>query len=145
MKATQKQLIENTGHINPKLVKAVIKQFGGWERFTELAEDVAKHGIDGGFSGFIYYSETHEFARKNRAIIVELLEETAEQLGEDVINMVANFGVFRNSPMNADDKKDLYKYLGGGRPQQGAITNVMAWFAAEEVCRAYSDMIYEMA
>ena len=73
------------------------------------------------------------------------MEETANQLSEDVVGMVSNFGVFRNSPMDADDRKDLYKYLGGGRPQQGAITNVMAWFAAEEVCRAYSDMIYEMA
>lgn len=145
MKATQKQLIENAGHINPKLIKSVVKQFGGWERFTESAEDVTKHGINGGFGGFIYYSETHNFAIKNRALIVELLEETANQLGEDVVNMVSNFGVFGNSPMHADDKKDLYKYLGGGRPQQGAITNVMAWFAAEEVCRAYSDMIYEMA
>lgn len=141
---TLKQLCESS-HINSKLIKSVVKQFGGWESFTQTAEDVTKHGIDGGFGGFIYYSETHEFAMKNRSLIVELLEETANQLGEDVVNMVANFGVFRNSPMDADDRKELYKYLGGGRPQHGAITNVMAWFAAEEVCRAYSDMIYEIA
>lgn len=53
--------------------------------------------------------------------------------------MVANFGVFRNSPMDNDDRKDLYKYIGGGRPEQGTITNVMAWFALEEVCRMFED------
>ena len=143
MKITRKQLQQNAGHISPKLVNAVINQFGGWESFTESAEDVTKHGINGGFGGWIYYSETHKFAMTNRSLIVELLLETASQLGEDVVSMVNNFGVFRGT-MDADDRKDLYKYLGGGRPEQGAITNVMAWFAAEEVCRVYSDMVYEL-
>jgi len=68
-----------------------------------------------------------------------MLEDMADQLGEDVVAMVAGFGVFRGSPMDADDKKDLYRYLGGGKVDQGAITNVMAWFAAEEVCRMFED------
>jgi hypothetical protein len=139
---TIKSFVNHAGHINPKLIKSVIAQFGGWDSFKESAEDVSNHGIDGGFHGFIYYADTHKFALKNRALIVELLEESADSLGEDVVYMVSNFGVFRCNSMDADDRKDLYKFLGGGIPQQGAITNVMAWFAAEEVCRAYSDMVY---
>jgi hypothetical protein len=114
------------------LINAVIANIG-----MDSVGDVNNHGADSGFSGFTYYSDTHKFAIKHRNAITALLEETASQLGEDVVNMVSNFGVFRNSPMDQDDKKDLYRYLGGGKPSQGAITNVMAWFALEEVCRMF--------
>lgn len=116
------------------LINAVITRIG-----MSSVEDVINHGIDGGFSGFIYYSDTHKFAIAYRKLIVQMLEEMASDLGEDVVKMVAGFGVFRNSPMDDQDKKDLYKYLSLGRPQQGAITNVMAWFAAEEVCRMFDN------
>jgi hypothetical protein len=113
------------------LINAVVSRIG-----KESIEDVNRHGIDGGYSGFIYYSDTHKFAMRYRKYIIELLEEYYQELGYDsVIDMVSKFGVFRNSPMDADDRKDLYRYLGGGRPESGTITNVMAWFAAEEVCR----------
>jgi hypothetical protein len=101
--------------------------------------DVVSHGADAGFSGFVYYSDTHKFAMKYRKLISAWLEEEADDLGEDVVSMVSNFGVFRNSKMDADDKKDLYKYIGGGKPEQGTITNVMAWFALEEVCRLFDN------
>ena len=132
---TKKEFLQNA----PSIAKAVINQFGGWEEFKQYAGDVSNHGINGGFSGFIYYSETHSFTLKNRADIIELLEETASSLGEDVVNMVNSFGVFGKEGMDKEEKKDLYKFLGGGRLSQGAITNVLAWFAAEEVCRLYTD------
>ena len=116
------------------LINAVCNSIG-----KDSIMDVVNHGIDGGFNGFIYYSDTHKFAMRYRSIIVRMLEDTADQLGEEVVNMVSNFGVFRRSPMDNEDKKDLYKYLGGGRPAQGTITNVMAWFAAEEVCRMFDN------
>ncbi len=129
--ATKKQVLTDNSEYKT-LINAVISNIG-----VDSVQDVNNHGIDGGFNGFIYYSDTHKFAIQYRKQIVKLLEEQAEQLGEDVVSMVSHFGVFRNSPMDAEDKKDLYKYLGGGKPTQGAITNVMAWFAAEEVCRMF--------
>jgi hypothetical protein len=74
-----------------------------------------------------------------RKLIIKMLEEMASELGEDVVQMVSGFGVFRKSPMDNEDKRELYKYLGGGRNTQSTITNVMAWFAAEEVCRMFED------
>lgn len=129
--STLRQVIKDNSQYKT-LINAVINNIG-----LDSVEDVVNHGIDGGFSGFIYYSDTHKFAMKHRKDIVTMLEDMANDLGEDVVKMVSGFGVFRNSPMDNDDKKDLYKYLGGGRPEQGAITNVMAWFAAEEVCRMF--------
>lgn len=130
---TKKQVIQDNADYKA-LINAVISRIG-----MDSVMDVVNHGIDGGFSGFIYYSDTHKFAMTYRKLIVQMLEETACQLGEDVVKMVSGFGVFRHSPMDAEDRKDLYKYLGGGRPEQGTITNIMAWFAAEEVCRMFDN------
>lgn len=129
-----KQQVLNSYPQYKTLINAVYNRIG-----KDSIMDVVNHGIDGGFNGFIYHSETHTFAMRYRSIIVRMLEETAQDLGEDVVSMVSSFGVFSRSPMDNEDKKDLYKYLGGGRPQQGAITNVMAWFAAEEVCRMFDN------
>jgi hypothetical protein len=132
MKSKAQVLRERPGHRT--LINAVTSRIG-----LDSVEDVNRHGIDGGFSGFIYYSDTHAFAMRHRKAIVEMLEEQANDYGQEVVEMVSHFGVFRNSPMDAEDRKDLYKYLGGGRPKQGTITNVMAWYAAEEVCRMFED------
>ena len=130
---TKKQVISEYSDYR-NLINAVISRIG-----IESVNDVIRHGADSGFSGFIYYSDTHKFAITYRKQIVQLLEESADSMGEDIVNMVKSFGVFRNNPMDSEDKKDLYKYLGGGRPEQGAITNVMAWFALEEVCRWFEE------
>jgi len=117
------------------LINAVVGRIG-----KEYIEDVNRHGMAGGFCGFTYYADTHKFAMRYRKYIIELLEESYQAIGyASVIDMVSSFGVFRNSPMDADDRKDLYRYLGGGRPEQCVITNVMAWFAAEEVCRWFEE------
>jgi len=116
------------------LINAVVRSIG-----KESIEDVNRSGADAGFSGFIYYADTHAFAMRYRKLIVKMLEETADQMGTDVVVMVSGFGVFRNSPMDNEDKRELYKYLGGGRNEQSAITNVMAWFALEEVCRMFDN------
>lgn len=130
---------QNPAHA--KLIRAVIKQFGGMNSDTQqMMQDVLEHGIDGGFHGFIYYSDTVKFAQKNQKAIVALLEEQAEQLGEgDVISMVNCFKPFRKSGMDADNKKDLYLFLAGqaGRCSGTTIPNVLAWFAAESVCRMF--------
>jgi hypothetical protein len=71
---------------------------GGLENLKGLSAtlaDYAKHGVDSGLPGFTYYSDTLAFFRRNRKDIVKNLELTAEESGEDIINMVRNFGVFR--------------------------------------------------
>lgn len=131
MISTKKEVLKNNSDYKT-LINAVISRVG-----MDNIENINGHGIDGGYSGFIYHSDTHAFAMRYRKLIVKLLEEQANELGEEVVGMVAGFGVFRRSQMDNEDKKELYKYLGGGKCQQSAITNVMAWFAAEEVCRMF--------
>ena len=38
-----------------KLTRAVIRQLGGWKTAKESMLDIARHGVDGGFCGFVYY------------------------------------------------------------------------------------------
>lgn len=144
---TLKQLIKNAGHISPKLIKAVVNQFGGWEQFTESANDVTNHGINGGFGGFIYYSETCEFFKKNRAAIMELAEEQAAQLGDGgALEMIQSFNCFSSGsyPNRKPDftQSELAEGIYRGRGEYAdQIQNGLAWYAGEEVCRAYVDMI----
>jgi len=131
-----------------KTIKQVIKEWPEYKRLInavigrvgkESIMDINNYGIDGGYHGFIYYTDTHDFAMRYREDIIKLLEETAENFGEEIVKMVSDFGIFRHSKMDKDDRNDLYKYLGGGKPKQNTITNLMAWFAAEEVCRMFED------
>lgn len=132
MKSKQQVLRDNSDY--KTLINAVYANVG-----KDSIQSVNEHGIQGGYNGFIWYTETHAFAMRYRKLILKLLEQQAYELDEEVVEMVSNFGVFRNNPMDNDDRKDLYRYLGGGRPEQGQITNLMAWFAAEEVCRMFED------
>ena len=131
---SKKQVLADNAEFKT-LINAVINNLNGMDSIS----DINSHGIDGGYGNFVYYSDTHKFAMRYRKLIVKLLEQQADDLGVEVVEMVAGFGIFRRSAMDNDDRKDLYKYLGGGRPEQGTITNLMAWFAAEEVCRMFDN------
>lgn len=131
---TKKQVISEHPEYRA-LINAVIAGLGDMQSI----EEVNRHGIDGGYGDFIYYSVTHRFAMRHREDIVRLLEELASEFDEDIVMMVSGFGIFRRDPMDNEDRRDLYKYLGGGKPEQGTITNTMAFFAAEEVCRWFEN------
>jgi len=123
------------------LQKAVILQLGYdglTEECRETLEDINNHGISGGFSGFIYYTDTILFFKKNRAAIVELVREMAQVFGEDPIEMVANFNCVR--PADFEEREEIARALYGRiKPDDTQIPNALAWFAAEEVARQFID------
>ena len=134
---TMKRFIDRSNLPAP-LIRAVVKQSGGWNSFQEMARDVATHGADAGFSGWIYYRETMEFFRKNRKVVLEYAEEMAQDLGEPMLSMIQGFGIFRDAPI---DTQDLAKALYAGKgPEVATVYNVMSWFSLEEVARAYDDL-----
>ena len=125
-------------HIPARLIRATVKQMGGWSEFTEKAPDITQHGISGGFSGFIYYRDTEPFARRNRKEIVEVIENMADDLGESPVEMVRGFNCFRQSPPSVSA---VGRALYAGKDTEGEnLLNALAWFAAEEVARAYCDL-----
>ena len=126
---TLKKVIEEHKEYK-RLINAVINRVG-----LDSVEDINKHGIQGGYSGFIYYSDTVAFASRHRKMICSLLDDDADSFGTEIVEMVSNFGKYRYNRMDEDDKIDLYRYLGGSRCLYDQIPNLMAWYAAETVCR----------
>lgn len=114
------------------IIEDVVESIG-----VESIDDVNSHGIDGGFSGFIYYTETVDFYRKHRKTINAMVKDMAEQLGEDPAVMVANFNCLK--PCDDEDRWHIGACIYGGPLHDGTerIENALAWFAAEEVCRLF--------
>lgn len=127
-------------HLNASLIRAVVRQLGGWESFQQSAPDIASHGIDGGFHGFIYYTDTEAFARRNRALIAEMASEQAKEFGTGVIEMIRGFGCFRNGTKPTDEEIGSALYAGKDAKDGLPVLNALAWYAGEEVARSYVDL-----
>ena len=113
-----------------KLQRAVKRQLGSdtMQEFLETLQDVANHGAGGGFSGFTYYGETVDFARRNRAEIWQQLIDDSENFGQSVADMVCGFNCFKNYTRN--------EILQGLYNQGDSVTTVyngLAWYALESV------------
>lgn len=132
----------NSTNIPESLVEAVINQMGGWEDFSESAQDVANHGIGGGFNGFIYHADTVKFASDNLQSILTYAKDMAEELGEDgAYSLIAGFNCLND--YSADEVAETIHTQSiddDWSDEFTQIMNALAWFAAEEVCRAYADL-----
>ena len=114
------------------LINAVVNRIG-----LDSVEDVNCCGIDKGFNMFIYYTDTHSFAMRHRKQILSLAKNMADQLDyENFYDMVMDFKCVNNDD---DIYEDLCKYVSGSSCQPNIVTNAMAWFAAEEVCRMFEN------
>ena len=114
---------------------------GSKREFFKLStqfENCAEHGADMGFPGFIHYSETIPFFIENRTDIVKHMEQTASELGTDIISMVQNFGEFRNSekPTSSEVGRAIWD-SGKKWPELTSLYNVFAWYALEEVSHTW--------
>lgn len=129
------EVIKNSS-ISPKLIWSVIRQLGG----TESLQDIARHGIDGGFGGFIYYKDTFAFYKRNRKEINALVEDIAREFGENEIDFVASFRCIQH--VDSFTRHAIMVCLGGGRlPNDDynidAVANALSWFAAETVAQEF--------
>lgn len=133
---TLKSFVEKS-HIEAKLIRAVVRQIGGWENFINSAQDISAHGIDGGFHGFIYTAETVKFAKKNLPGIMELAKNMADDMGEDKYKMIAGFNCLKDYD-NLDVGESIYNKKS---EDHETVLNALAWFAGEEVARSYVDTL----
>jgi hypothetical protein len=126
-----------TGTIHHVITALGYRSNGGLESLKSLSAtlaDCAKHGADGGFPGFTYYSNTLSFFRNNRQDIVKNMELIAEELGEDIISMVQRFGVFRyDTPPTAASIGQALWCTGKLQDNLTSLYNVFAWFCLEEI------------
>ena len=134
-----------SANINPKLTAAVIRQFSGWETFQEKAHDVANHGISGGYCGFIYYDDTIAFAKKHKKLIIESIQQFADEIGESFTKVIADFNCLKNTGIT---ENDVITALMSPRSCDDYILqqvyNALAWYAAETVAQGYTDFVYNL-
>lgn len=131
-------------HIDSKLVKSVIRQFGGFESFKECYQDVVNHGINGGFSGFIYYDDTVKFALKNRDMIIELAKQDAESIGESgVLEFIQSFNCLGKKDYSVEEVGQSLFSSKAKAKENTQVLNALAWYAAEEVCRSFDNVSME--
>lgn len=99
--------------------------------------DIYNHGIDGGFHGFIYYTETVKFFDDNREIIIKALYELSEEFGQSVFDMVKGFKCLDDS--DGETVEALNAVLSNISTEHESdvtqIKNCLAWFAAEQVAQ----------
>jgi hypothetical protein len=121
-----------------RLIKAVINNVG-----IESVEDINRHGIDAGFGDFIYYDDTVAFYKKHKKIILKMAQKMADDIGEDMLNMVVHFNCLTNKqhPKTPDyTSTEIGEAIFAGHGEYATqILNAMAWFAAEEVCRMFEE------
>lgn len=130
----------DNSHISADLIRAVVTQCGGWQSFKDSAPDVTNHGADGGFHGFIYYTETVKFANRNKAAIMEMAKQMADDFGSSVYQMIAGFNCLKISEGEAAE--GIHDKNSENHTQ---VMNALAWFALEEVSRSYCDMLEQQA
>jgi hypothetical protein len=135
-KLSQAQFEEQTS-LPVSLVRAVIRQMGGYNCFKENAPDITRHGIDGGFSGFIYNRDTEAFARRNRADISTMASAQAQEFGSSVTEMIQGFGCFRHGTKPTDEEIGRALYAGEDAENGVGVLNALAWYVGEEVSRDY--------
>lgn len=126
--------IEQTNHIPPRLIRAVVNKVGGWAEFKEKAADIANHGAAGGVGGFIYYAETVPFTKKHKKQIMELARQDAESLGVSLFDMIAGFNGLGIGA--AEVAEAIYSAKAEDRID---VFNILAWYALESVAQAYEN------
>jgi len=96
--------------------------------------EAATHGADGGFGGFITYSETSAFTKRNRRAIAEWLTEDADGFGQTPSELIRSFRCLDNPSEEA-----IACALYGAPARDGIkddvmlVENALAWYALEAV------------
>lgn len=135
---TKKQVIAENQE-QGTLINAVIKRIG-----MDSVQDVNNHGIDGGFSGFIYTKDTLSFYRNHKQDILKMAHEMANDLGENILEMIGGFNCLKYFDGRAgkwidSEGQDAIGETVYGGPVDDMVANALAWFAAEEVCRMFDE------
>lgn len=112
----------------PRMTRAILRRLD-----RDQLEDVARHGADAGWAGFTYYSDTLAFYKAHKGDILALAQQMADDLGEDMLAMIAGFNCLKNDKLSATEIGEAL-YSGRGEAATN-VRNAMAWFALEETAR----------
>ena len=111
------------------LKRAVMLQFGDSASFYESVPDIVNYGASGGVSGFIYYSDTVNFTKRNKTKIMQSLIELSNDIGESIISMLQHWTCFKGMTQ-CEIMDGLYNPKSDNKT---TVYNALAWYALEDV------------
>ncbi len=119
-----------------KLQKAVIEQLGydidDKDSYMEELKNI--RSAEDGYNGFIYYSETIDFWKKNKKEIIQSLKDLAFDLGEkSYLDVVLGFNTFKKSDITIDDIAEVIYANNTNNDYYTTIANALSWYALEQV------------
>ena len=138
---------------NDKLAQAVFKQLGGENNVTDMLEiidtlkDIAKHGIQDGYNGFIYTEDSCNFFDKNKVEILNLIANDAQGFDINELEMINNFPTIKNSgePITLQFFYEAMKNKGTGNEDNSYeyidLKNSLSLYVANRVASNYTDLI----
>ncbi len=140
MKHTTLNAFIEYSYIPATLIRSTVRQCGGWQEFKDIAEDVCNHGANCGFNGFIYYTETCAFTKRNKKAIIELCKQTADDCYGYGYKSVSDFiGTFNCVDLDTEEiAKALYTGKGDNVTE---VYNALAWYALEKLVRSFVDFV----
>ena len=111
------------------LKRAVMRQFGSSIYFYESIPDIVEHGASGGVSGFIYYSDTVNFTKRNKNKIMQSLTELSNDIGEPIVSMLSHWQCLKGMSQR-EIMEGLYNPKSDNK---STVYNALAWYALEDV------------
>tara|TARA_R110001583_G_scaffold160809_2_gene312686 strand:+ start:405 stop:809 length:405 start_codon:yes stop_codon:yes gene_type:complete len=130
-----------------RLIDSVVSQLNCEDdEIDSTMSDIRNHGADGGFSGFIYHSETCKFARDNMAEIYRHAKDQAAEFGTDPLEMIAGFNCLHGDFPSFEIASVIHDDIDDATRNDGAdvaILNALAWYALEEAAQHWEH--YEVA
>lgn len=143
-------LASDSNMFSRELMQAVIEQLGGEEEFLESYNDIINHGMAGGFSGFIYYTETVDFFNDNFEMINQGLVDYAECIGQNsvIALLTSNEAMKKDLDISDDEIAEAYyaPKVGAGESscERVQLCNWISWSMATDTAVAYSNYLYEL-
>lgn len=135
-----REFLRNESATLAAIARPVLRQLGGIESLGELQSvNASSYGAGAGFTGFIYYSETVDFWRKNRAAITAAINDDAAGLGENPLEMVCRFRSLEGFSVD-EVGRALYGRYSDDLTQ---VYNVFAWYALESVAYRFGEYCYD--
>lgn len=124
-----------------KLIRAVVRQCGGWDEFQRMAKDVSQYGaVSGVAPGFIYYVDTIAFYKRNRKEIMVLVNSVATECGTKTdIEFIAGFNGMGSDI--GEIAEVYYNPRSKNEASQTEVYNALAWFVLETVAGDYVNFI----
>lgn len=134
------------------MARDVITQLGyAYDKYEEeykdidaTLKDIANYGINGGFGGFIYYSDTCDFFDNNADAIIARAEDLADELGQNLLDFVNSFRILEGNAYRVSDMVKIVQSKGELEDfKLTQLKDALAKFIAEDIARDYINMLEE--